>query len=136
VAVDGQVRHSASVAQLYNPSTKGFLMLLTLEMAERLIASAIEKADELQTTVCVSVVDTGGSTVALARMDGCGYGYIEFASEAAQDSAGYIEPTPGGDSYGMPLFSDIGMFVGAIAVAGNSNDTILQEIAEAGSEAI
>lgn len=45
-------------------------MLLTLNQANRMVAAAIKKAEELNILISVAVVDAGGRLVAFNRMDG------------------------------------------------------------------
>ena len=49
------------------------MMQLTLEMADRVVKAAFEKARELGTPMTISVVDAGGHLVLCARGDGTGF---------------------------------------------------------------
>jgi glc operon protein GlcG len=45
-------------------------MSLTLAVAQRILAAAAAKAEELDVRICIVVVDAGGLPIAMARMDG------------------------------------------------------------------
>ena len=51
-------------------------MSVTLEEANRVINSAIQKATELDIKLSIAVVDAGGRLIAFARMDGAIWGGV------------------------------------------------------------
>src|SRR5437764_30854 len=66
---------------------------LTFEGAQKLLAAAIAKANEINQPQCICVVDSGGFLLTMARMDGA-YGMsVETALRKAQTAASYGKPT-------------------------------------------
>ena len=118
-------------------------MPLSLEVAEKMVAAAKEKAVEMGCVVAVAVVDSGGYTVTASRMDGLppltadeainmAYTAVMFGAEGSKimpmvgrpwfqsmviSSRGRIVPADGE----MPIVMD-GQIVGGIAAAGASNE--------------
>ena len=70
------------------PSTK-----LTFEGAQKLLAAAIAKAQEMNVPQCICIVDAGGHLLTMARMDGAFALSIETALRKAQTAAAYGMPT-------------------------------------------
>lgn len=68
-------------------------MALTLEKAERIIAGAFRKANELGIAISVAVVDANGHLVALRRMDGCRQISPEMALRKAFTAAAFQRDT-------------------------------------------
>jgi uncharacterized protein GlcG (DUF336 family) len=115
---------------------------VTLEAAERVIAAARRKADEINTRMDIAVVDAGGNLKAFARMDGAWLGSIDIAQRKARTARWFDMETgaigklsqPGGSLYGIehsngglitfpggvPLKNSRGEVVGAIGVSGSS----------------
>ena len=58
-------------------------MPLTLEVAEKMIGAAKAKATDMGCAVSIAVVDSGGFTVAVARMDGA----VPLTASTAVDMA-------------------------------------------------
>lgn len=58
-------------------------MALTLKAVQRMIESAMAKAESLKINVSVAVVDVGGHCVAKVRMDGAAFLTIEIAEGKA-----------------------------------------------------
>src|SRR6476469_5979753 len=129
----------------------------TLTAAQRAIAEAIAKAEELAVDVCIAVTDGGGHLLAMARMDRAPLLCVHIAQDKAYSVASFgglptsdwwrmLESEPallhgivmtdrlvvfGG---GVPLVAD-GRTVGAIGVSGGSSEQDVQ-IAEAGAAAV
>jgi len=129
----------------------------TLAAAQRVIASAIERAEELAIDVCIAVTDGGGHLLAMARMDRAPLMCIQIAQDKAHSVAAFgglptsdwwrmLESEPallhgivktdrliifGG---GVPLVAD-GRTVGAVGVSGGSAEQDVR-IAEAGAAAL
>ena len=130
---------------------------ITLSQAERIVAEAVSKAEEIGTLMNIAVVDAGGNLKAFGRMDGAWLGSIDIAIKKARTArffdmnSGDIGALsqPGGPLYnievsngglisfpgGIPLREDGGEVVGAIGVSGSSveND---HTVAEAGASAL
>src|SRR6476659_9602930 len=129
----------------------------TLDAAQRVIAAAIMKAEEVAADVCIAVTDGGGHLLAMARMDRAPLLCIHIAQDKAYSVASFgglptsdwwrllaSEPALlhgivktdrltvfGG---GVPLVAD-GRTVGAIGVSGGSSEQDVR-IAEAGATAV
>jgi uncharacterized protein GlcG (DUF336 family) len=115
---------------------------VTLEAAERVIAAARRKADEINTRMDIAVVDAGGNLKAFVRMDGAWLGSIDIAQRKARTARWFDMETgvigklsqPGGSLYGIehsngglitfpggvPLKNSRGEVVGAIGVSGST----------------
>ena len=130
---------------------------ITLSQAERIVAEAVRKAEEIGTLMNIAVVDAGGNLKAFGRMDGAWLGSIDIAIKKARTArffdmnSGDIGALsqPGGPLYnievsngglisfpgGIPLREEGGEVVGAIGVSGSSveND---HTVAEAGASAL
>ena len=126
---------------------------ISLADAERVLQSALGKAQETSTLMNIAVVDAGGNLKAFRRMDGAWLGSIDIALKKARTARYFDMPTgdlggmsqPGGPLYnievsngglitfpgGIPLRNTSGEVVGAIGVSGSTveND---QAVAEAG----
>ena len=129
---------------------------VSLEAAQRVIAAAIAKSEELDTKMNIAVLDVGGNLKAFARMDGAWLGSIDIALKKAKtarlfdadtgvlgpmtqpgQSLWQIEETNGGlvtFPGGLPIRNSEGVVVGAIGVSGSSveND---KTVAQAGVDA-
>ncbi|MFL1875095.1 GlcG/HbpS family heme-binding protein [Hansschlegelia beijingensis] len=132
-------------------------MHVTIENAERAIARAVEKAREIDTFMCIAVVDSGADLKAFRRMDDAWVGSIDIAIKKAKTAVFFGMPTgeigklsrPGGSLYGiehsngglitfpggLPIVDENGVMVGAIGVSGSSveND---HAVALAGAQAL
>ncbi|HLW80095.1 MAG TPA: heme-binding protein [Terriglobia bacterium] len=130
---------------------------LTLEAAEMIVASAIDKAAEIKTRMDIAVVDAGGNLKVFARMDGAWLGSVDIAIRKARTARWFDMNTgeigklsqPGGPLYGVehsnnglitfpggvPLKNAQGEVVGAIGVSGSTveND---HAVAAAGAAAL
>ena len=130
---------------------------MTWSQAERIVAEAVSKAEEIGTLMNIAVVDAGGNLKAFGRMDGAWLGSIDIAIKKARTArffdmnSGDIGALsqPGGPLYnievsngglisfpgGIPLREEGGEVVGAIGVSGSSveND---HTVAEAGASAL
>lgn len=131
---------------------------LTLEMAERAVKAAQDKARQLGTPMTVAVVDAAGRLVLCARGDGTGFFTPETARAKAVAAAAFRRPTKemvqlretGSAFWGnvatvlegqvlpstgaVPLFSG-GKVIGAIGCGGGTSEQDHQ-CAEAGAAAI
>src|SRR3954462_3028634 len=130
--------------------------MITLELAQKVIAAAEKKAADIKQPMNVAVVDGGGNLVAFARMDGAWLGSIDIAIKKAWTSRAFDIETkalsklaqPGQDFYGIHASNDgrvmifaggvplkkNGVVVGAIGVSGGMGKQD-QAVAEAGAEA-
>src|SRR5512137_172517 len=132
-------------------------MHVTMDQAERAVAAARRKAIELNTQMCIAVVDSGGELKAFHRMDDAWVGSIDISIKKAKTAVFFGMPTgqigklsqPGGPLYGiehsndglitfpggLPIVDKEGVLIGAIGVSGSSveNDHI---VAEAGVKVI
>ena len=131
---------------------EGFIMV-TLADANRVIAAAMKKADEIKVPMCIAVVDEGGNMVQHVRMDGGCLGSVDISLHKAYTARAFNCTTkdlgansqPGGQFYGIhvsnigkimifaggiPLKRD-GKVVGAIGVSSGSEVEDIA-VAEAG----
>lgn len=129
---------------------------MSLRDARRVLDIAVERAEALGARISVVVVDAGGRTLAMARMDGASYLTTALATSKATTSAGLGMGTQdfGEFAASMPLLlaamsgqPDVnllgggvpvtsgGTVVGAVGVAGGTNGED-HPIAEAGVAAL
>jgi uncharacterized protein GlcG (DUF336 family) len=132
-------------------------MHVTHENARQAIASAIRKAEEIGTQMCIAVVDSGANLKAFARMDDAWVGSIDIAIKKARTACLFGMPTgqigqlsqPGGPLFGiehsndglitfpggLPIVNEEGILIGGIGVSGSSveNDHV---VAKAGVDAV
>ena len=130
---------------------------INLEQAEKMIAAAKAKAQEIDTKMNISVVDAGANQVAFARMDGAWLGSADIALKKAKtarffdmnsgeigklsqpgESLYNIEHSNGGlISFpgGIPITNSNGTVIGAIGVSGSTVDDD-HTVAKAGAEAL
>jgi uncharacterized protein GlcG (DUF336 family) len=132
-------------------------MHVTYEQAEQALQAAIRKAKELDTRMCIAVVDSGADLKAFLRMDDAWVGSVDIAIKKAKTACFFGMPTgqigklsqPGGPLYGIehsndglitfpggvPIVNKDGVLIGAIGVSGSSveND---HRVAAAGVEVI
>lgn len=130
------------------------MMNVNLEMAEKIIATAKKKAQEIDTKMNIAVVDAGANLVAFVRMDGAWLGSLDISIKKAKTARFFDMNTgsvgelsqPGGSLYniehsnnglitfpgGIPLKNADGEIIGAIGVSGSvvEND---HAVAEAGA---
>ena len=130
---------------------------ITLSQAERIVAEAVRKAEEIGTLMNIAVVDAGGNLKAFCRMDGAWLGSIDISIKKARTArffdmnSGDIGALsqPGGPLFnievsngglisfpgGIPLRGEGAEIVGAVGVSGSSveND---HTVAEAGASAL
>jgi uncharacterized protein GlcG (DUF336 family) len=130
---------------------------ICLEGAQRAVAAAIKKAQELGCKMNIAVVDAGANLKAFARMEGAWLGSIDISIKKARTARFFDMPTgaigglsqPGGSLYqievsngglitfpgGVPLVNANGVVVGGIGVSGSTveND---HACATAGAEAL
>lgn len=67
-------------------------MSLTLEVAEKLVQAAKDKAEEMGCTLSVAVVDSGGYAITVSRMDGAVPITAKAATEMAYTAAMFRAP--------------------------------------------
>lgn len=128
---------------------------VTLDIAKEVIATAEEKANEIDVPMCIAVMDEGANLVGFHRMDGALLASIDIAQNKAYSSVSLKMDTetihdvsqPGESLYGLgntnggrivtfgggfPLEDD-GNVVGGIGVSGGSAEEDM-EVARAGVE--
>ena len=66
---------------------------LTYEGAAAILSAAVAKASDMQVPQCITVVDSGGQLITMARMDGAFALSIDTALRKAQTAACYGAPT-------------------------------------------
>jgi len=132
-------------------------MHITMENARTAIEAARKKAIELETQMCIAVVDSGANLKAFVRMDDAWVGSIDIAIKKAKTAVFFMMPTgeigklsqPGKPLYaiehsneglitfpgGLPIVDEQGVLVGAIGVSGSAveND---HAVAEAGVKVV
>jgi uncharacterized protein GlcG (DUF336 family) len=119
-------------------------MHVGFEEARKAIEGACKKAEEIDTKMCIAVVDSGGNLKAFMRMDDAWVGSIDVSIKKARTALFFAMPTgqigelsqPGGPLYnieisneglitfpgGLPIIDQDGIMVGAIGVSGSSVD--------------
>merc|ERR1711899_389800 len=121
--------------------------------AEKVLAAAVAKSDELGVKMNISVMDNGANLVGFLRMDGAWLGSVDIAMKKAKTAIFFQMNTetigslsqPGGDLFniehsnnglitfpgGIPLRSSSGQMIGGIGVSGSTveNDKIVAEAA-------
>jgi uncharacterized protein GlcG (DUF336 family) len=130
--------------------------MIKLEDAQRVIAAAAKKAEEIGQPMNIAVADEGGNLVSHVRMDEAWIGSIDISIKKAYTSRAFnietkdlaVHSQSGGQFFGInasndgkimifaggiPLKRD-GKVVGAIGVSGGSGEQD-HEVAEAGAAA-
>ena len=117
-------------------------MHVTIEQAEKAIEAARKRALELNTQMCIAVVDSGANLKSFYRMDDAWVGSIDIAMKKAKTAVFFGMPTgqigrlsqPGGPLFGiehsndglitfpggLPIVDADGVMIGAIGVSGSS----------------
>jgi uncharacterized protein GlcG (DUF336 family) len=117
-------------------------MHVTLEQAQIALAAAHKKAVEIDTRMCIAVVDSGANLKAFVRMDDAWVGSGDIAVKKAKTACFFGMPTgqigrlsqPGGPLFGiehsneglitfpggLPIVDQAGVLIGAIGVSGSS----------------
>lgn len=130
---------------------------ISLEQANRVVAAAVKKAEEINTKMDIAVVDAGANLKAFVRMDGAWLGSIDIAQKKARTARYFDMNTgaigqlsqPGGSLYniehsngglitfpgGVPLKNASGEIIGAIGVSGSTVEDD-HAVAEAGAAAL
>ncbi|AZD30203.1 GlcG/HbpS family heme-binding protein [Pseudomonas chlororaphis] len=115
---------------------------VTLKPARQMLDKGIAKAMQMQLSVCIAIVDSGGNLLAFVRMDDAVPGAIDLAQRKARTSALFrtasaelgalsgpgqslwsIERSNGGlTSFagGLPIVDQAGRCLGAIGVSGGT----------------
>jgi len=115
-------------------------MNITLEHAQKIIAAAEKKSEELNVKMNIAVVDAGANLTAFARMDGAWLGSVDIAIKKAE-TARYFDMNsgeigklaqPGGSLYNIehsnnglitfPGGINNGDIIGAVGVSGSTVD--------------
>jgi len=130
---------------------------VTLDVAKDIVATAEQKAAEIDVPMCIAVMDEGANLVAFHRMDGTLLASIDIAQNKAYSSVSLKMDTetihevsqPGESLYGLgntndgriitfgggfPLEDGDGNVVGAVGVSGGSAEEDMT-VAQAGVEA-
>src|SRR5207344_2345616 len=68
-------------------------MALSLDEANKIVAGAVAKAQEMNIKISVAVCDAGGRLVAFNRMDGAIWGSVYGSQGKAVASAGFARPS-------------------------------------------
>ena len=132
-------------------------MNITLEQAQKIVAAAIAKSQELGTKMDIAVIDSGINLTAFAREDGAWLGSIDIAIKKAKTARFFNMDTgtigslsqPGGALYniehsngglisfpgGVCIKNAAGDIIGAIGVSGSSVEDD-HAVATAGAVAI
>merc|ERR1712073_234973 len=121
--------------------------------AEKVLAAAVAKSEELGVKMNISVVDNGANLVGFLRMDGAWLGSVDIAMKKAKTATFFQMNTeligslsqPGGSLFniehsnnglitfpgGLPLTNGSGQMIGGIGVSGSTveNDKIVAEAA-------
>lgn len=133
---------------------------VTFEMAQRALAAALAKAEEIGSPSSVAIVDFGRELVAFGRMDNALLASAEISQAKAYTARSMNSPTkdlaewvqPGGPLFGLETafmaagralvtfgggvpITVGGLVIGAIGVAGGSPDQD-HEIASAGADVL
>lgn len=115
---------------------------ITLEQAQKVLAAALKKSQEMGVKMDIAVVDAGANLKAFARMDDAWLGSIDIAIRKAKTARFFDMNTgeigklsqPGGPLYniehsngglisfpgGVPLKNAEGRIIGAIGVSGST----------------
>jgi uncharacterized protein GlcG (DUF336 family) len=67
--------------------------ILSYEGAQKMLAAAVSKANEMKVPQCISIVDAGGHLLAFARMDGAFAMSMQTSLMKAKTAASYGDPT-------------------------------------------
>ncbi len=132
-------------------------MNITLEQAEKVIAAAKKKSQELGTKMDIAVLDSGVNLTAFAREDGAWIGSIDIAMKKARTARFFNMDTgvigslsqPGGSLYniehsngglisfpgGVCIKNADGKIIGAIGVSGSTVEDD-HAVASAGAAAL
>ena len=130
---------------------------IDLETAQRVVAAAQKKSEEMGVKMDIAVVDAGANLKAFARMDEAWIGSIDISIKKARTSRFFNFPTgaigelsqPGGSLFnievsngglisfpgGLPLKNSAGEVIGAIGVSGSTVEDD-HAVAEAGAAAV
>jgi len=132
-------------------------MHVTFEQAEKAVAAAIRKAKEINTQMCIAVVDSGADLKAFVRMDNAWVGSVDVAIKKAKTACLFAMNTgqigalsqPNGPLYGIehsndglitfpggvPIVDKDGVLIGAVGVSGSAVESD-HAVAKAGAEVI
>lgn len=132
-------------------------MNISLAQAQKMIAAAEKKSQEMGVKMNIAIVDAGANLVAFGRMDGAWLGSLDISIKKAKTARFFDMPTgaigglsqPGGSLYniehsngglisfpgGLPIKDTDGNVIGAIGVSGSSVEDD-HAVAEAGTEAV
>jgi len=128
-------------------------MNISLAQAQKMIAAAEKKSQEMGVKMNIAIVDAGANLVAFGRMDGAWLGSLDISIKKAKTARFFDMPTgaigglsqPGGPLFniehsngglisfpgGLPVKDGSGNVIGAIGVSGSSVEDD-HAVAEAG----
>ncbi len=119
---------------------EGDLTTVTLEDAQRVIAAAQRRAEEIGQPMNIAIADAGGNLVSHVRMDGAWIGSIDISINKAYTSRAFDistkdlaeEAQPGRQFYGIHVSNQgrIRIFAGGIPLT--RNDTVVGAIGVSG----
>ncbi|HTL29249.1 MAG TPA: heme-binding protein [Tepidisphaeraceae bacterium] len=117
---------------------------ISLDQAQKAVAAAVKKSQELHINEDIAIVDAGGNLKAFARMDNAWLGSIDIAIKKARTARYFDMPTgeigklsqPGGPLYqievsngglitfpgGVPLRDSTDAIIGAVGASGSTVD--------------
>jgi len=128
-------------------------MHVTIDEAQKALVAGAKRAQDIDTQMCIAIVDSGAVLKAFVRMDGAWLGSVDIAIKKAKTSccfgmnSGQIGDLsqPSGPLYGIehsnnglitfpggvPIVNDDGVLIGAVGVSGSSvgNDHLVAEAA-------
>lgn len=132
-------------------------MNISLAQAQKMIAAAEKKSQEMGVLMNIAIVDAGANLVAFGRMDGAWLGSLDISIKKAKTARFFDMPTgaigglsqPGGALYniehsngglisfpgGIPVKDAAGNVIGAIGVSGSTVEDD-HAVAEAGVKAM
>lgn len=132
-------------------------MHVNSEQAQKALGGALKKAEQINTRMCIAVIDSGGTLKNFYRMDDAWVGSIDIAIKKARTAVYFGMPSgeigelsqPGKPLYGIehsndglitfpggvPIVDEDGVLTGAIGVSGSTVDND-ETVARAGVETI
>lgn len=146
---------TAGAASAQAPAPPEYGAPISLEQAKKVMAGAEAEAKKNKWNVCIVVLDSGGQTVMVQRLDGAQWGSIDVARDKAYSAVAFRRPTKvfqdliaqGGGNLrllnlhgasllegGIPIVVG-GKIVGAVGVSGVTSQQDAQ-IGQAGIDAL
>jgi len=145
----------AGMAEAQAPPPPAYGTPISFEQAKKVLAGAEAEAKKNNWPVVIAILDTGGNTVLIARLDNAQFGSLEVARQKAWTAAAFRRPSKvfedivagGGAGLrilklegvaplegGIPIVVD-GKLIGAVGVSGVTSQQDAQ-IARAGIDAL